>query len=268
MPKLWHNATILAWRGIGLVSEIQIIGIDGIPEIQPDDALGQIILRSMATSQAPIRQGDILIVTHKVVSKSEGQLVNLATIEPSPFAATFAAQWGKDARQIEVVLRESARVVRMDRGIIISETRHGFVCANAGVDASNVPGPEMVCLLPKDPDGSAETLRQYLQAALGFDVPVVISDSWGRPWREGITNIAVGVAGLMPLTDYRGMTDPFGLRLQASVLAVADELAAAAELVMGKLDGRPVALVRGYSWQSGVGTGRDLLMDSRRDMFR
>ncbi|MBA3946443.1 MAG: coenzyme F420-0:L-glutamate ligase [Herpetosiphonaceae bacterium] len=250
------------------VSQVQIIGIDAIPEIQPNDALAEIILRSAASSQITMLEGDILVVTHKIVSKSEGQLVDLTTIEPSPFATSYASTWGKDARQIEVVLRESARIVRMDHGIMISETRHGFVCANAGVDASNVPGPERVCLLPKKPDESAETLRQQFHTALGFDVPVVISDSWGRPWREGIVNVAIGVAGLVPLTDYRGMTDPWGLRLQASVLAVADELAAAAELVMGKIDGRPVAIVRGYSWQSGVGTGRDLLMDSRRDMFR
>jgi coenzyme F420-0:L-glutamate ligase/coenzyme F420-1:gamma-L-glutamate ligase len=250
------------------VSQIQIIGITDIPEIQPGDILGEIILGAVARGKEPLVAGDILIVTHKIVSKSEGQLVDLTTIEPSHLATTFATQWSKDPRQTEVVLRESARVVRMDRGIVISETRHGFVCANAGVDASNVPGAETVCLLPVDPDGSAEALRQYIHNALGFDVPVVISDSWGRPWREGIVNVAIGVAGLLPLTDYRGMTDPFGLHLQASILAVGDELAAAGELVMGKLEGCPVAVVRGYSWQAGMGSGRDLVMDSRRDMFR
>jgi coenzyme F420-0:L-glutamate ligase / coenzyme F420-1:gamma-L-glutamate ligase len=194
--------------------------------------------------------------------------VDLGTVEPSALAKGYAARWGKDPRQIEVVLRESRRVVRMDRGIVISETHHGFVCANAGVDASNVPGEDTVCLLPADPDASAARLRQALARRLGVEAPVVVSDSFGRAWRFGITDIAIGVSGMHPLADYRGRKDPHGFPLEASVLAIADELAAAAELVMGKTDGVPLAIVRGYAYERGDGTGRDLLMPPERDMFR
>ena len=174
----------------------------------------------------------------------------------------------KDPRQIEVVLRESRRIVRMDRGIIISETRHGFVCANAGVDASNVPGNETVCLLPLDPDASAAKLQRSLADHTGVEPAVVISDSFGRPWRQGITDVAIGVAGLNPLADYRGRTDPHGNPLEASVLAVADELAAAAELAMGKTDAVPAAIVRNYPYEPAPGTARELLMEPERDFFR
>lgn len=250
------------------MNSIQVIGIEGIPEVQAGTDLAQLLLAGIDVTGLALTPGDLLVVTHKIVSKSEGQVIDLTTVKPSSFAQSWSDRWGKDPRQIEVVLRESARVVRMDRGIIISETRHGFVCANAGVDASNVPGPDHVCLLPVDPDRSAEQLRREISAKCGFEVPIIISDSWGRPWREGIVNVAIGVAGLSPLADYRGRTDPFGMRLQASVLAIADELAAAAELVMGKVDSLPVALIRGYAWQSAAGAGRDLLMARERDMFR
>lgn len=250
------------------MTSVAILGVEHIPEVQPGDDLVQLIQAGLAASKLELVRGDLLVVTHKVMSKSENRLVDLRNIEPSPFARSFAERWGKDARQTEVVLRESARVVRMDRGVVISETHHGFVCANAGVDASNVPGADIVCLLPVDPDQSAQQVHQGISKAVGFDVPIVVSDSWGRPWREGIVNVAIGVAGLAPLADYRGQTDAYGLKLQASVLAVADELAAAAELVMGKLDAIPVAVVRGYAWQAASSTGRELLMDPRRDMFR
>jgi coenzyme F420-0:L-glutamate ligase/coenzyme F420-1:gamma-L-glutamate ligase len=256
------------------VSEpVTIWALDGLPEVRPDDDLAAQILAALAAGSASWpdrtpRPGDVLVVTHKVVSKAEGQLVDLATVEPSARAVEFAAAWGKDPRQIEVVLREAARIVRMERGVIIAETRHGFVCANAGVDASNVPGEHSVCLLPRDPDASAARLHAEISAGVGFPVPVIISDSFGRPWRNGIVNIAIGVAGLLPLADYRGQTDPHGYLLSASVLAVADELAAAAELVMGKIDGRPVAVIRGYPYAPGPGQGRDLVMDSSRDLFR
>ncbi|MCC6628779.1 MAG: coenzyme F420-0:L-glutamate ligase [Chloroflexi bacterium] len=246
---------------------LTIWALDGMPEVQPGDDLPALIRAGFAIGPAP-RAGDIVVVTHKIVSKAEGQLVDLATVAPSPRAVDFAATWGKDARQIEVVLREAARIVRMERGVIIAETRHGFVCANAGVDASNVPGADTVCLLPADPDASAAALHVALSAALGIHLPVIISDSFGRPWRLGITNIAIGVAGLQPLTDYRGQTDPYGYLMAASVLATADELAAAAELVMGKVDKRPVAVIRGYPYAAGPGVGHDLIMDSSRDLFR
>jgi coenzyme F420-0:L-glutamate ligase/coenzyme F420-1:gamma-L-glutamate ligase len=211
----------------------------------------------------------VVVVTHKVVSKAEGRLVDLRKVEPSAFAKSFAARHGKDPRQIEVVLRESRRTVRMDRGLIISETHHGFVCANAGVDASNVPGEEVICLLPLDPDASASRLREALSARIvGSDLAVIISDSFGRAWREGITNVAIGLAGMEPLADYRGETDPHGFPLAASVLAIADELAAAAELVMGKTAEIPVAIVRNYPYTPAAGTAKRLLMGPDRDLFR
>ncbi len=250
------------------MTTIQIIGLAGIPEVRPGDDVFALITAALAQTGVAITAGDVLVVTHKVVSKSEGQLVDLATVTPSALATSYAARWGKDPRQIEVVLGETARIVRMDKGVLITETHHGFVCANAGVDASNVPGADIVCLLPRDSDAAAAELRARGLAAWGLNVPVIICDSWGRPWREGIVNVAIGVAGLAPLADYRGQTDEHGLQLQASVLAIADELAAAAELVMGKLDACPVAVVRGYRWQPAAGSGQALLMDPRRDMFR
>ncbi len=248
----------------GPSEELRVLPVTGIPEVRPGDDLASFIVRG----EALLESGDVVVVTHKVVGKAEGRLVDLATMEPSSFARDFASRYGKDPRQVEVVLRESKRIVRMDRGIIISETHHGFVCANAGVDASNVPGGETVCLLPVDPDASARRLRDDLASRTGTDLAVVVSDSFGRPWRQGITNVAIGVAGMQPLADYRGEKDHHGHLLTASVLAVADELASAAELVMGKTIGVPVAVVRNYPYKKGPGTGRDLLMEPGRDLFR
>ena len=244
---------------------IELIPIEGFPEVRPGDDLAGMVAGAV---QGSLRSGDVLVVTHKIMSKAEGRLVDLGTVEPSALAKEYAARWGKDPRQIEVVFRESRRVVRMDRGVVISETRHGFVCANAGVDASNVPGEDTVCLLPVDPDRSAERLREALRSKLGVEVAVVVSDSFGRAWRFGITDVAIGVSGMDPLADYRGQNDPHGYPMEASVLAVADELAAAAELVMGKTDGVPIAIVRGYAYGRDAGTGQDLLMPPERDMFR
>ena len=245
---------------------LRILPVVGIPEVEPGDDLAALI--AGASGGELLEDGDILVVTHKIVSKAEGRLVDLTGVEPSALAKGFAARYEKDPRQVEVVLRESRRIVRMDRGIIISETHQGFVCANAGVDASNVPGDETVCLLPLDPDASARRLREVLASTLGVDLAVVVSDSFGRAWRHGITNVAIGVAGMEPLADYRGERDEHGHLLTASVLAVADELAAAAELVMGKTTGVPVAVVRNYPYERGPGTGRDLLMEPERDLFR
>ena len=242
---------------------MRVLPVEGIPEIRPGDDLAALVAEA-----ADVRADDIVVVTHKIVSKAEGRLVDLRTVEPSALAKAFAARHGKDPRQIEVVLRESRRIVRMDRGLIISETHHGFVCANAGVDASNVPGDEVVCLLPVDPDASSARLRERLAQRAGSDLAVIVSDSFGRPWRDGITNVAIGVAGLRSLVDYRGETDPHGFPLEASVLAVADELAAAAELVMGKTAGIPIAIVRGYPYERAAGTGRALIMPPERDLFR
>ncbi len=244
---------------------VEILPVEGIPEVRPGDDLPALISRAAGDI---LRAGDILVVTHKVVSKAEGRLVDLREVEPSAFAKRFAVEHEKDPRQVEVVLRESRRIVRMDRGLIISETHHGFVCANAGVDASNVPGEDRVCLLPADPDASAAKIREALASRVGEDIAVVISDSFGRPWREGITNVAIGVAGMNPLADYRGEEDPYGYQLAASVLAVADEIAAAAELVMGKTSGVPLAVVRNYPYKPGPGFAQDLLMEPSRDLFR
>jgi coenzyme F420-0:L-glutamate ligase/coenzyme F420-1:gamma-L-glutamate ligase len=244
---------------------LEILPVEGIPEVRPGDDLPELIARAAGED---LRAGDILVVTHKIISKAEGRLVDLRAVDPSALAKNFAARYERDARQIEVVLRESRRIVRMDRGLIISETHRGFVCANAGVDASNIPGDDMVCLLPVDPDASAARLREALAVRMGSDVAVIVSDSFGRPWREGITDVAIGVSGMDPLSDYRGQRDPHGYPLEASVLAVADELAAAAELVMGKTAEIPVAIVRGYPCERGSGTGRDLFMPPERDLFR
>ena len=247
------------------MKRIEVLGVENFPEVRPGDDLNRMISGAIARD---LRPHDLLVVTHKIVSKAEGRLVDLRTVEPSTLAKGYAARYGKDPRQIEVVLRESRRIVRMDRGIIISETHHGFVCANAGVDASNVPGDDTVCLLPLEPDASAARLVDALAEGPGVEVAVVISDSFGRAWRHGITDVAIGVAGMDPVADYTGLRDPHGYPMEASVLAVADELAAAAELVMGKTDGIPLAIVRGYSYSPTSGNARELLMPPERDMFR
>jgi coenzyme F420-0:L-glutamate ligase/coenzyme F420-1:gamma-L-glutamate ligase len=253
------------------VNSVQLIGLNEVPEVTPGMDLARVILDAARASDLALRDDDILIVTHKVVSKAEGRLVTLRDVQPSDLARRFAEQWGKDARQVEVVLRESARIVRMDRGIIISQTRHGFVCANAGVDASNVAGEEIICLLPVDPDASAAALRGAIQRAAGARPAVIITDSFGRPWRQGIVNVAIGVAGIQPLVDYRGQPDDHGRVMNVSVIAIADELASAAELVTGKLGRCPFVVARGYASpgkESSEGRGSDLLMDAGMDLFR
>jgi coenzyme F420-0:L-glutamate ligase/coenzyme F420-1:gamma-L-glutamate ligase len=249
-------------------TDIRVIGLGGVPEVGSGDDVARLVIEAAAARGVALTSGDVLVVTQKVVSKAEGQLVALATVEPSDLARRFAAAWNKDARQIEVVLRESVRIVRMERGIIISETHQGLVCANAGVDLSNVPGGQVACLLPRDPDGSARALRDSLRERLGVEVAVLISDSFGRPWRWGITNVAIGAAGLTPLADYRGQPDDFGRVMSASVLAVADELASTAELVMGKVRRCPFAIIRGYEYQRREGSAAELVMDAASDMFR
>jgi coenzyme F420-0:L-glutamate ligase/coenzyme F420-1:gamma-L-glutamate ligase len=210
----------------------------------------------------------VLVVTHKIVAKAEGALVDLRTVEPSPVARAFGETWSKDPRQVEVVLRHTKRIVRMDRGVIISETRHGLICANAGVDQSNVAGDDIVCVLPDDPDLSAQRVAETVQAETGHTLGVIVSDTFGRPWREGLTNVAIGVAGIRPLRDYVGMKDPQGRTLRVTALAIADELAGAAELVMGKLDRVPAALIRGFRAETGPGSARELLRKPELDMFR
>ena len=247
--------------------EIRIIPLHGLPEVRAGDDLALLILEAARAQRLELRADDVVVVTHKVVSKAEGRVVALSSVEPSDLATRFAAESGKDPRHVEVVLRESARVVRMDRGVLIAETRHGFVCANAGVDASNVPGDETVCLLPLDPDASARRLRDDLCAALGFETAVIVTDSFGRPWRAGITDVAIGVAGIEPLVDYRAQFDQHGRELTATVMAVADELAAASELAMGKTDGIPVVIVRGYKYHKAETGASELVMPPERNLF-
>ena len=253
--------------------EVRVIGIGGMPEVAPGADLASLIGDGIEAAGERLEPGDIVVVTHKIVSKAEGQIVDLRTITPSQLAIEFGERWDKDPRKIEIVLREARRIVRMQNGLIIAETAHGFICANAGVDASNA-SPDGVVLLPKDPDASAANLREALRRRCALDdddgFAVIVSDSFGRSWRNGIVNVAVGVSGMAPLVDYRGETDSAGYELSASILAVADELAAAAELVMHKLAGRPVAIVRGYRspLPGDPGSGRDLIMAPERDLFR
>lgn len=254
---------------------VHIIPVEGLPEVAPGDDLDAMIADAIVASTGALEEGDIVVVTHKVVSKAEGQVRDLASVTPSPFATAWATQWGKDPRQVEVVLSESKKIVRMHRGLIIAETEHGFICANAGVDASNA-GEDAVVLLPKDPDATAAELRTKLTRRFfpgaGPDerpIAVIITDSFGRAWRNGIVNIAIGVSGINPFVDYRGEYDPAGYELRATVLAVADEIAAAAELVTHKIHRRPVAVIRGYERQGvqGDGAGADLVMPEERNLF-
>ena len=252
-----------------MTAEVRIIGLEGIPEVHAGDDLPAQIVDAARSHAVAIEAGDVLVVTQKIVSKAEGRVVELASVTPSPFAVEYAARFEKDARQIEVVLGETRRVVRMERGVLICETHHGFVCANAGVDASNVEKTGTVCLLPVDPDSSARGLRERLRAALGIEVAVIVSDTFGRPWREGHVNFAIGVAGIEPLIDYAGQRDPAGYELKVTQMAVADELAAAAELVHGKLARVPVAIIRGAEYAvSGEAVTSSLIRPPERDLFR
>jgi coenzyme F420-0:L-glutamate ligase/coenzyme F420-1:gamma-L-glutamate ligase len=251
---------------------VSVVALGGIGEIEPGDDLPARLTDALAGHPGvlPLRDDDVLVVTQKVVSKAEGAIVDLTTIEPRPDAVAFAERFGRDARQVEVVLREARRIVRMERGVLITETPHGFICANGGVDASNV-GPrsgEVVTLLPADPDASAARIRAAVRDRFGVDVPVVVSDSFGRPWRWGIVDVALGVSGLHPLEDLRGVPDHDGRVMASTVRAVADELASAAELALGKTAGRPAALVRGASFVRGEGSIAELLMSPDNDLFR
>jgi len=253
-------------------ARLKVIALAGLPEVRPGDDLERMIGDALAATDAalPIEGGDVLVVTQKVVSKAEGAVVDLRTVEPRDEAIAWAEAWGRDARQIEVVLREARRVVRMEHGVLITETHHGFVCANGGIDASNV-GPDsgdVVTLLPRDADASAGRIRTALRARFGVDLPVLISDSFGRPWRWGIVDVALGVSGILPLEDLRGQPDADGRVMRTTVRAVADELASAAELVLGKTAARPVALVRGARPPLGEGSIRDVLMAPENDLFR
>ena len=251
---------------------LEVLALDGVPEINVGDDLPTLIVRALrgTAGALPARDDDVLVVTQKIVSKAEGAIVDLTTIEPRPEAVAFAQRWDRDPRQIEVVLRQARRVVRMANGVLITETPHGFICANGGVDASNVGAGSgsLVTLLPADSDASAAAIRTAVREATGTDVPVIVSDSFGRPWRWGIVDVAIGVSGIEPLEDLRGTPDHDGRVMRSTIRAVADEIASAAELALGKLAGRPVALVRGAVFRRGEGSIRDVLMPADFDLFR
>ena len=250
------------------LTELRVIGLPGIPIVTPGMDLAALIQQASTAAPLPLQAGDILVVTQKVVSKAEGHLIHLRDITPSPLAKNFAQQWGKDPRHVEVVLQQSRRIVKMDRGVLITETHHGLICANAGVDQSNIEGEEVVAVLPPDPDASARAIRQALRERLGFDMAVIISDTFGRPWRYGLVNIAIGLSGIEAIKDYTGQLDAQGYELRVTALAIADELAAAAELVMNKLDNVPVAIIRGYEYPRGEGSLAQLIRAAERDLFR
>jgi coenzyme F420-0:L-glutamate ligase/coenzyme F420-1:gamma-L-glutamate ligase len=243
---------------------IRIVGLIGLPEVQAGDDIAALIRGALfLAANAPLDSGTVVVIAQKIVSKAEGATVDLRSIDPSEMARKWAAEYGKDPRLIELILRESRRIVRMDRGVLIAETRHGFIAANAGIDQSNVPGEDFATTLPADPDASARRIH----AALGCGA-VIVSDTFGRPWREGLVNVAIGVSGLAALEDLRGVPDRAGRLMHSTMLAVADELAAAAGLAMPKSGGVPVALITGFDWRRGDGSGQALIRPSDRDLFR
>jgi coenzyme F420-0:L-glutamate ligase/coenzyme F420-1:gamma-L-glutamate ligase len=254
------------------MTSLEIIPLQGLPVIAAGDDLAELIASAIERNGVTPRAGDVLVVAQKIVSKAEGRLVDLPTIEPSAQAAELAARVDKDPRLVEVILSESVRVVRARRGVLIVEHRLGFVMANAGVDQSNVgppDGAQRVLLLPKDPDRSAELLRRGLTASTGTDIAVVISDSFGRPWRQGTAGVAIGVAGLPALIDLRGRPDLFGRKLEASIIGFADEIAAAASLLMGQADeALPAVVIRGLRWSASHSTAASILRPANEDLFR
>ena len=246
---------------------LYVFAIPGMPEIRKGEDLAGLIVEAAQKAELRFEDGDILVVAQKIVSKAEGAIVSLATIKPSEKAQELAGELKKDPRAMELVLRESRRILRSER-VLITETKRGFVCANAGVDHSNVPGEDVVTLLPRDPDGSAERLAKQLTTKTGKRIAVVISDTFGRPWRLGLTNVAIGASGLPVLLDLRGTRDREGKPLTATVLAVADELAAAAGLLMGKSDGTPAVIVRGYRYKPASEKAAQIIRPASEDLFR
>ena len=250
------------------MTALQVVGIGGLPEIERGTDLGTAIVEAAAAAGTPLADGDVVVVTSKIVSKAEGRTVELAEVEPSPFAREWSQQWEKDPAVTELVLRESKRIVRQLGPILITETHHGFVCANSGVDQSSSGAHGRAVLLPVDPDASARAIRRRFLDH-GVDAAVIISDTFGRAWREGQTDIAIGIAGMQPILSYIGEVDPHGHEFRVQALCVADELAGAAELVKGNLSRVPVAVVRGYPWEpDDEATLAPVLRDQSRDLFR
>jgi coenzyme F420-0:L-glutamate ligase/coenzyme F420-1:gamma-L-glutamate ligase len=248
--------------------EIRALPVRGIGEVRAGDNICALLLDALSQAGLQLADGDVLVIKHKIISKAEGRVVDLNTVEPSRHAAEWAARYNLDARVVELALRESARIVRQENGILITQTRHGLVCANSGVDLSNVDGGKSAVLLPEDPDRSAAELCCRLQDQLQLSLAVIISDSFGRPWREGLSEVAIGVAGLLPLMDYRGRRDSHGYELHASVEAVADELACMAGLVCGKLAHTPACIIRGFHFVPGEGRATQMVRPAARDLFR
>ena len=249
-------------------AEIRLIPITLADEIKPGDLLADKILQSLAGHELVFESGDILVVKHKVVSKTEGRLVDLATVKPSTASSAWAKKYNLDPRVIELALRESRAVIRRKNGVLITETGHGFICANSGVDVSNVDGGHHALLLPADPDRSARKLHREIKKRTALSIPVLITDTFGRPWREGLVDFCIGIAGIKALRDDRGRRDPNGYKLQASLEAIADELAAAAGLVCGKLNRTPACVIRGFPYEPAPGRTRDLLRPAASDLFR
>ncbi len=249
-------------------NELRIIPISLADEIKPGDSLAEKLLQSLRQHGLAFERGDILVVKHKIVSKSEGRIVDLVTIKPSANSVAWAKKYNLDARVIELALRESRSVIRRKNGVLITETRHGFICANSGVDVSNVDGGRHALLLPADADRSARKLHRDLKKRTGLAIPVLITDTFGRPWREGLVDFCIGIAGMKALRDDRGRRDPHGYTLQASVEAVADELACAGGLACGKLNRTPACIIRGFPYEPGGGRARDLLRPKASDLFR
>jgi coenzyme F420-0:L-glutamate ligase/coenzyme F420-1:gamma-L-glutamate ligase len=249
------------------MTRYEVIGVTGIGEVRRGDDIGRLVVDAAARQSTPVQAGDLLVIGQKIVSKAEGRLVRLSDVEPSPIAVAMASGLAKDPRLVEVILRESRRVVRMDKGVLVTETHHGWVCANAGVDQSNVDA-DAVALLPEDSDRSARALRDRVRALIGADVFVIITDTFGRPWREGLTNVAIGVAGFAPVVDHRGRLDREGRMLAATDQALADELAAAAGIHMGKDAGTPAVVVSGVATTPAPGGAGALVRDPAHDLFR
>lgn len=242
---------------------IEVVALSNIREVHPGDNLAALIRDAAKKDQQLIDRSVIVAVAQKIISKSEGAVVDLREIQPSAFAQSWAREWGKDPRLVELILSQTKRIVKMESGILIAETHLGHVCANAGVDQSNVEGDEFATVLPKDPDASAARLREELSCGA-----VIVTDTFGRPWREGLVDVAIGLAGLAPLEDYRGTSDRRGRKLTGTIVAVADQLAAAAGILMRKPGGCPVVLLRGFEWKAGEGSARALIRSREEDLFR
>jgi coenzyme F420-0:L-glutamate ligase/coenzyme F420-1:gamma-L-glutamate ligase len=249
-------------------ADLRIIGIPFAGDVGPGDSLADKLLQSMRQQNLAFAPGDILVVKHKIVSKAEGQIVDLTTIKTSTSSIAWAKKYKLDARVIELALRESRAVIRRKNGVLITETRHGFICANSGVDVSNVDGGRHALLLPADPDRSARKLHRELKKRTALSIPVLITDTFGRPWREGLIDFCIGISGMKPLCDDRGRHDPHGYTLQASLEGIADELACAAALVCGKLNRTPACIIRGFPYEPARGSARDLLRPAANDLFR